>query len=251
MDKEALFSFFGGLALGAIGVGVFLTKKYQKVVDDRDEEWAEYVEYLEAESAKHCSDCQTRHDDEIVEDDHVMSEESEALVEMLNTMASSDADPEELDNLDIYKDENGIISYDKFSKNKNKEDEAETAEDDNEEDTDTDDRVQDEYLDEDNEEDERIITFISADEYEDDENDPNWETIALTYLEGSDTFVTDDRDKYNAYPAIGGKIVLDDAFRESATGVVYIRNEALEMDFAIVSDIRDYDTYMKETEPKE
>jgi len=245
LDKESVLAFFLGAALGAIGAAVWTGKRFEKAIKANDDQWEDYVDALVDEMTDRCADCQLEHEEDIVEkeDIEVDDYEKDTLVEYLNTMAS----------VEDQRDENGIVPYDKISKDKQKDKESDTSEDDASETEDNEvkeepNRVQDEYLEED-EEDEFTIHYISQEDYEETKND-EFDKIELTYLDGSDVFLTEDKEKYNAYPAIGGRGNLESAFEESPNGIVYIRNDALEIDFRIVSDIRDYDTYMEETSTK-
>lgn len=256
MDKETVFAFIGGTLFGAVCAAVFTSKRYKRELDAFCDEYDGYLDELQNKWDKHCEDCQYNH--EVVEDDDIDEEEAQALVEQLNMMASlgdeeetetDDEDEEDqypdfehdtyADTVQKMKDENGIVDYSSFSQKKNKTEDEADAEDDNKEA----DRVQDEYLEE-GEDDELVIRFIDKSEYGDDED---YDQVELTYLEGSDIFLTEDDVKYDAYSQIGGKQNLMDGFEESGEGIVYIRNTSLEIDFRIVSDIRDYDTYMEET----
>ena len=269
MEKEAVIGFLGGIVVGAIGTFIFLDRKYKKVVDDVSRDYDEYCDSLEEELAHHCEDCQIKNSDIIVDDDDYEDDDEDdypdydrdTLVAMLNAAATEDEDSDE-DPVDIdsIRDENGIVSYDKISakkaekqaKNAKNEEKSEKNEDSEDENEDSDsseeleEREQDQYLEED-EMDEPVISFITQDEYNDDEE---YDKLELTYLEESDIFLTEDNEKYNAYPAIGGRQVLQDGFEECGNGSLYIRNDTLEMNFFIVSDIRDYDTYIKETSRK-
>lgn len=261
MEKEAVIGFLGGILVGAIGTFIFLDRKYKKVVDDVSRDYDEYCDSLEEELAHHCEDCQIKNSDIIVDDDDYEDGEDDdypdydrdTLVAMLNAAATEDEDPVDIDSI---RDENGIVSYDKISakkaekqakkaENEKKSEEIEESEE-SDSSEELEGREQDQYLEED-EMNEPVISFITQDEYNDDEE---YDKLELTYLEESDIFLTEDKEKYNAYPAIGGRQVLQDGFEECGNGSLYIRNDALEMDFFIVSDIRDYDTYMKETSGK-
>lgn len=257
MDKETVFAFIGGTLFGAICAAVWTSNRYKRELNAFCDEYDGYLDELQNKWDKHCEDCQYNHD--VVEDDDIDDAEAQALVEQLNMMASlddeeSETEEEDEDDEDPYpdfehdtyastvqklKDENGVVDYTSFSQKKNKTEDEATAEDDNKEAE----RVQDEYLEE-GEGDELVIRFIDESEYGDDED---YDQVELTYLEGSDVFLTEDDVKYDAYSQIGGKQNLKDGLEESGTGVVYIRNTSLEIDFRIVSDIRDYDTYMEET----
>lgn len=249
MDKEAVLAFFAGAALGAIGAAVWTGKRFKKEVDKICDEYDEYVDKIVEEMKQHCADCQVTNSEDIVDDEEVDNAgfeecdaedyDREALIEHLNSMA----------NLESKRDENGIIPYDKIAKKTNQSDESadEKPSEDEVKAEEEVERVQDNYLEEDELE-EPTIHYISQDEYENTQDD--FDKIELTYLDGSDVFLTDEDEKYNAYPAIGGRGNLEEAFSESPNGIVYIRNDMLEMDFRIVSDVRDYDTYMKETSKK-
>ncbi len=260
MDKETVLAFIGGALFGAVCAAVYTGKRYKRELDSFCDEYDAYLDELQEKWDKHCEDCQQNHD--IVDDDDIDENEAQALVEQLNMMASLDND-EETDNdedeedeeTDIYpdfehdtysetvqkmKDENGIVDYTSFSQKKNKTEDEADAEDDNKKETD---RVQDEYLEE-GEDDGLVIRFIDDSEYGDQDD---YDQVELTYLEGSDIFLTEDDIKYDAYSQIGGKKNFKEGMEESVTGSVYIRNTALEIDFHIVSDIHDFDTYIEET----
>lgn len=240
MDKEAVIAFFIGSALGAIGAGVWAGKRFEKALKENDAEWEKYVDSLVDEMSNRCEACQVQHEEEIVDDEDINIDdyEKDTLVEYLNTMATSD---------DL-RDENGVVHYDKVRKKSTpdevKTENAEVTEEDNEDSE----RVQDDYLEEEDVEEEYVIRDISEEEYN--ESCEEYDKMELTYLEGSDIFLAEGNAKYNAYPAIGGRSGFESSLEESPNGVVYIRNEALEMDFMIMSDIRDYDTYMEETSSK-
>lgn len=257
MDKETVLAFIGGALFGAVCAAVYTGKRYKRELDSFCDEYDAYLDDLQEKWDKHCEDCQQNHD--IVDDDDIDEDEAQALVEQLNMMASlnndendEDEDDEETDNYpdfehDTYsdtvqkmKDENGIVDYTSFSQKKNKTEDEADAEDDNKKETD---RVQDEYLEE-GEDDGLVIRFIDDSEYGDQDD---YDQVELTYLEGSDIFLTEDDIKYDAYSQIGGKKNFKEGMEESVTGSVYIRNTALEIDFHIVSDIRDFDTYIEET----
>lgn len=257
MDKETVLAFIGGALFGAVCAAVYTGKRYKRELDSFCDEYDAYLDDLQEKWDKHCEDCQQNHD--IVDDDDIDEDEAQALVEQLNMMASlnndeneeSDDEDEEPDPYpdfehDTYsdtvqkmKDENGIVDYTSFSQKKNKTEDEADAEDDKEET----DRVQDKYLEE-GEDDGLVIRFIDDSEYGDQDD---YDQVELTYLEGSDIFLTEDDIKYDAYSQIGGKKNFKEGMEESVTGSVYIRNTALEIDFHIVSDIRDFDTYIEET----
>lgn len=256
MDKETVLAFIGGALFGAVCAAVYTGKRYKRELDSFCDEYDAYLDELQEKWDKHCEVCQQNHD--IVDDDDIDENEAQALVEQLNMMASLDNDEEEeseddeepdpypdfehdtySETVQKMKDENGIVDYTSFSQKKNKTEDEADAEDDKKET----DRVQDEYLEE-GEDDGLVIRFIDDSEYGDQDD---YDQVELTYLEGSDIFLTEDDIKYDAYSQIGGKKNFKEGMEESVTGSVYIRNTALEIDFHIVSDIRDFDTYIEET----
>jgi len=238
MEKETVIGFFLGALAGAIGAAVWTGKRFEKQIAENNQEWEDYVDSLVDEMSDKCAECQQNfefEEDQEFEECDAEDYDREALVEFLNQSATSDKTKEELEEM---RDENGVIPYDKFSKKKNQEEPEEAAVEEPEPE-----RVQDDYLEED-EMDELTIHYITKDEYE---TEDEFDKVELTYLDGSDVFISEEMEKYNAYPAIGGRDTLEDGFSESADGYVYVRNDALEMDFCIVSDVRTYDEFMEET----
>lgn len=255
MNKDVVLGFLGGLLIGAIGAGVWTSKRFEKELNNFCEEYDGYLDQLQDKWDKRCEACQYNHD--IVDDEDIDEEEAKALVEQLNMMASLDSDDEESEDEeedpypdfehDTYsetvqkmRDENGIVDYTQFAQKKNKKEDEASAEDDKQKEAE---RVQDEYLDEE-EKDELVIRFIDASEYGDQDD---YDQLELTYLEGSNMFLTEDDVEYDAWQDIGGKQNFKAGLEESGNGVLYVRNIALEMDFRITSDIRTYDEYIGET----
>ena len=229
-----LLGFALGASVGSIGAYVLMRNKFNDHIEHVCDEYDSYIDAMEHEQEKRCANCQQTVKESIVEDedvDDISDEEAQELIDKLNDSFNVD-EPIENESVDDLKDDTGVVSYDKMNKSAKKKESKKGSKKHTDEDT-SEDNI-----------DESVIFTISPEEYWDECKE--YEKLPLTYLEGSDVFLTDDNEKYAALSAIGGKDTLGEMGKYE-DGMLYVRNVALEIDFSIVFDIRDYDTYIDET----